>query len=204
MRKIKVTAFVSLDGVMQAPGGPEEDPTGGFEHGGWSVNYWDDKVMPQEMTEFMERQPMDLLLGRKTYEIFASFWPNASDEEGAGPIKRATKYVVTTTLDKVDWQPTVLLKGDAVDEIRKLKESDGPELQVHGSANLIQTLLKNELIDELHLLIFPVVIGKGKRLFDEGTVPGALKLVDTKVAPTGVIIATYQPAGAINYGAFGS
>jgi dihydrofolate reductase len=200
MRKIVVGTFLSLDGVMQAPGGPEEDPTGGFEHGGWSVNYWDD-LMGQVMGESMGK-PFDLLLGRKTYEIFAAHWPHASEEEGAGPLNRATKYVVTTTLERADWQNSILVKGDVVGQIRQLKEQDGPEIQVHGSANLIQTLLKHDLVDELRVMIFPVVLGGGKRLFGEGAIPVGLTLVDSKTSTTGVIIATYERAGAIKYGSF--
>lgn len=200
MRKIVVSTFLSLDGVMQAPGGPGEDPTGGFEHGGWSVNYWDD-VMGQWMTESMG-VPFDLLLGRKTYEIFAAHWPHAPEEEGASILNNARKYVVTTTLDRADWQNSTLVKGDVVIEIRRLKEQDGPEIQVHGSANLIQTLLKHDLVDELRLMVFPLVLGRGKRLFGEGTIPVGLKLVDSKVATTGVVIARYERAGEIQTGSF--
>src|SRR3954449_1734901 len=169
MRELIVNAFVTLDGVMQAPGGPEEDPDGGFEHGGWSFGYWDE-AMQNAMGELMGN-PFDMVLGRKTYEIFAAFWPNSNDP-GAEPLNRATKHVASTTLkDPLDWENSYLIEGDVPEGIRKLKEQDGPELQVHGSANLIQTLLEHRLIDELRLLIFPLVLGKGKRLFDGGTVP---------------------------------
>lgn len=198
MRKIKVTTFVSLDGVMQAPGGPDEDRSGGFEHGGWLVNYFDE-VLGQEMGEFMGR-PFDLLLGRKTYEIFASHWPDAPEEEGSGPLNAATKYVVSNTLDRLDWGPSVLIKGDVVEQIRQIKQEEGPELQVHGSSNLLQTLIANNLVDEFHLLTFPVVIGTGKRLFGDGAIPAGLRLVDSKVSSTGVIVATYEPTGPIPYG----
>jgi dihydrofolate reductase len=200
MRKIVVSTFLSLDGVMQAPGGPGEDDEGGFAHGGWSVNYWDDR-MGQIMDEFMGT-PFDLLLGRKTYEIFAAYWPHASDEQGAAPLNAATKYVVSTTLASADWGPSVLIGTDVVGQITRLKQQDGPELQVHGSSQLIQTLIAHDLVDEYHLLIFPVLLGSGKRLFGGGVIPAGLRLVDTKTSTTGVIIATYEPAGGINYGSF--
>src|SRR3954451_16563209 len=165
MRKLVTITRVTLDGIMQAPGGPEEDDSGGFEWGGWSVNYWDD-MMGEVMGENFGKQP-ELLLGRKTYDIFAAYWPNAGDEPGADNLNNARKYVVSRTLDKVDWNNSTLIKGDAVQEIAKLKTMDGPELQVHGSSNLIQTLLKHDLIDAMHLLIFPVAVGKGKRFYDE-------------------------------------
>jgi dihydrofolate reductase len=199
MRKLVVNTFVSLDGVMQAPGGPGEDPTGGFELGGWSVTFWDDQMM-QAMTEFMGK-PFDLLLGRKTYEIFAAHWPY-SEEPGAAEINNATKYVASRTLDRVDWQNSTLLEGDAGEAVARLKEEDGPELQVHGSSDLIQTLRRHGLTDEFRVWIFPVVLGTGKRLFAEGTSPGALKLVDTKVSSTGVVMATYVPGGEVPIGSF--
>ena len=199
MRKLIVNTFVTLDGVMQAPGGPEEDPTGGFQYGGWSVNYWDG-MMGQTMAESMAK-PFDILLGRKTYEIFAAHWPY-SNEPGAEQLNQARKYVASRTLNRVDWNNSTLIKGDVVQEIRKLKEQDGPEIQVHGSSNLIQTLLKSNLIDQLHMWIFPVVIGKGKRLFDQGTIPSSLKLTDSKTSSTGVILATYVPGGELTTGSF--
>jgi dihydrofolate reductase len=199
MRKIIVSSFLTLDGVMQAPGGPEEDPSGGFEHGGWSVNYWDE-FMGQVMGEAMSK-PFDLLLGRKTYEIFAAYWPQAT-EEGAESLNNATKYVVTTTLDHADWSPSVLIKGDVVPQLQRLKRQEGPELQVHGSSNLIQTLIKHNLADEYRLWVFPVVLGSGKRLFGDGTIPAGLRLVGSQTSTTGVLIATYEPAGVVNYGTF--
>lgn len=199
MRKLVVSTFVTLDGVMQAPGGPEEDPANGFSSGGWSVNYWDD-LMNQAMSEFMAK-PFDLLLGRKTYEIFAAYWPY-TNEPGADLLNNARKYVASRTLNKVGWNNSTLIKGDVVQEIRKLKEQDGPELQVHGSSNFIQTLLKHNLVDEFHVWIFPVVTGYGKRLFDQGTVPSGLKLIDSKTSSTGVILATYEPGGALKTGTF--
>ena len=173
MRKLIVLSFITLDGVMQAPGGPEEDPTGGFKYGGWTVGYWDDflgSVMGGQMAK-----PFDLLLGRKTYEIFAAYWPYAkSDDPTAGKLNSAKKYVASKTLRNLDWSNSMLVKGDTVQEIIKLKEQTGPELQVHGSGNLIQTLLKHDLIDEFRLKIFPITLGTGKRLFGEGTIPAGL------------------------------
>ena len=200
MRKLVVSTFVTLDGVMQAPGGPEEDPAGGFAHGGWTVHYFDEKV-GQFMGDFMGK-PFDLVLGRKTYEIFAAYWPT-SQEEGAEPLNNAKKYVASRTLQKVDWVNSSLLKGDVVQEIKKLKQQDGPELQVHGSQDLLQTLLKHNLIDEMRVLIFPVTVGSGKRLFGEGTLPAGLKLVDCKTSDSGVIMAVYAAAGELKTGTFG-
>ena len=200
MRKLVVNTFATLDGVMQAPGGPEEDPTGGFEHGGWSAGYWDE-TMGQWMGEFMGK-PFDLVLGRKTYEIFAAHWPYARDEPFAEQLNAATKYVASRTLKTVDWENSQLLEGDVADAIARLKEGGGPELQVHGSSNLIQTLLQHNLIDEFRVWIFPVVLGRGKRLFSERTVPGGLELVDSNTSTTGVVFLTYTPAGEPRYGSF--
>lgn len=199
MRKLVVNTFVTLDGVMQAPGGPGEDPTGGFESEGWSVNYWDEP-MGEAMGEWMGR-PSELLLGRKTYEIFAAHWPY-SEEPGAAELNQAKKYVVSRTLQQAGWNNTTLIRGDAAQEIRRLKEQDGPELQVHGSGNLVQTLLQHGLVDEFRLMIFPVVIGKGKRLFGQGTVPAGLKLRETRAFGTGVIQAVYEPDGPLQTGTF--
>jgi len=200
MRKIAVLSFVTLDGVMQAPGGPDEDPSGNFKHGGWSVGYWDD-VMGKVMAEQMGH-PYDLLLGRKTYEIFAAFWPKAKDVPGADGLNKARKYVVSKTPRKLDWNNSVLVTGNIPEEIKKLKRVDGPELQVHGSSNLIQTLLKNDLVDEFLLKIFPVTIGHGKRLFGDGTMPAGFKLLESKSSTTGVIVATYVRDGEIKTGSF--
>ncbi len=200
MRKLITSTFVTLDGIMQAPGGPEEDDSGSFKSGGWSVNYWDG-MMGEVMGETFARTP-ELLLGRKTYEIFAAYWPFHKDEPGAGNLNHTKKYVVSRTLDRVSWENSTLIKGDVVKEIARLKEADGPEIQVHGSCNLIQTLLKNNLLDELHLWIFPVAIGKGKRLFGEGIDPSGFKLIDSKASSTGVIIATYAQAGELKTGSF--
>jgi dihydrofolate reductase len=201
MRKLTTTTFITLDGVMQAPGGPGEDNSGGFQSEGWSVHYWDE-ALDQAMAEVFAKRP-ELLLGRKTYEIFATFWPNASAEEGADDLNNAKKYVVSRTLDKVDWQNSVLIKGDVVKEITRLKEMDGPEIQVHGSSDLIQTLLKHNLIDEMHMLIFPVAVGSGKRFFGEGTNPSDFKLRESKISSKGVIIATYEKGGELKTGSFG-
>jgi dihydrofolate reductase len=190
MRKLIVSTFLTLDGVMQAPGGPEEDDSGGFQHGGWSVNYWDDQ-MGEVMGKAMSTG-FDLLLGRKTYDIFAAYWPKAPEEAGGKPLNDATKYVAKS----------LLIEGDAAEGIAALKQEDGPELQVHGSGNLIQTLMRHNLVDEYRLWVFPLVIGTGKRLFSDGTIPAGLRLVDHKVSTTGVVIGTYEPAGEIVTGSF--
>ena len=196
MRKIIVLTFITLDGVMQGPGGPTEDISGNFTHGGWTVPYFDE-FLGNIMTEQMSR-PFDLLLGRKTFELFASYWPQHEDE-GAG-INNATKYVASNTLTTHEWRKSVFLKGNVVDEIKQLKQQDGPDLQVHGSSNLIQTLLANGLADEFWLKIFPVTLGSGKRLFDQGTLPAAYTLVESQSSPHGVIIATFKRAGEVQTG----
>lgn len=201
MRKLVVLTFMTLDGVMQAPGGPEEDPSGGFKFGGWSFGYFDDEV-GKAMGEQMGH-PFDLLLGRRTYDIFASFWPAQTDEAGTA-INRATKYVVSHRPVDVDWKTTVRIDGDVVAKIRQLKSEDGPELQVHGSGDLIQTLLKNDLVDELWLKTFPVVLGDGKRLFAGGAIPTGWKLLMSEVSPSGVIVASYARAGEVKMGSFAS
>jgi dihydrofolate reductase len=200
MRKLIVSTFLTLDGVMQAPGGPGEDDSGGFAHGGWSVNYWDEQ-MGQVMGEAMSA-PFDLVLGRKTYDIFAAYWPHAPEEAGAKPLNEATKYVASRGQPALEWSRSVLIEGDAAEGIAALKKSDGPELQVHGSGNLIQTLLRHSLIDQYRLWVFPLVIGSGNRLFADGTIPSGLRLADSKVSTTGVIIGTYEPAGEIVTGSF--
>ncbi len=198
MRKIIVLSFISLDGVMQAPGGPTEDTSGNFTLGGWTVPFFDEfggQVMAEQMS-----QPFDLLLGRKTFEIFASYWPQ-HPEEGPG-INQATKYVASNTLKSHEWKKSVFLKGDVAGEIKKLKQQNGPDLQVHGSGNLIQTLLKNDLVDEFWLKIFPVTLGSGKRLFDNGTIPASFALIESKSSPSGVIIASFRRAGEVKTGSF--
>jgi dihydrofolate reductase len=199
MRKLIVNTFVSLDGVMQAPGGPEEDPSDGFEHGGWSFGYWDEQ-MGEAMGEFMGK-PFDLVLGRKTYEIFAAHWPH-SQEDGAAELNGATKHVASTTLTELEWQNSQLIEGDVVAGLRTLKEQDGPELQVHGSATLLQTLIPAGVVDEFRVWVFPLVLGKGKRLFGDGTVPEGLELVDAKVSSTGVIMTAYRTGAEIKSGSF--
>jgi dihydrofolate reductase len=198
MRKVVVLSFITLDGVMQAPGGPTEDTSGNFTYGGWTVPYFDD-FLGQIMGEQMSR-PSDLLLGRKTFEIFASYWPHHEDEWPG--INSVTKYVASNTLTQHEWSNSVFLKGNVVDEIKKLKQQDGPDLQVHGSGNLIQTLLKHDLVDEFWLKIFPITLGTGKRLFAEGTMPGAFTLHESKTSPRGVIVVSYKRAGEIQTGSF--
>ena len=200
MRTLIVSTFLTLDGVMQAPGGPGEDDSYGFVHGGWSVNYWDEQ-MGRIMSEAMSA-PFDLVLGRKTYDIFAAYWPHATDDAGAKPLNDATKYVASRSHPTLAWSNSVLIEGDAAEGIAPLKKEDGPELQVHGSGNLIQTLLSHNLVDQYRLWVFPLVIGSGKRLFSEGTIPSGLKHVDSEVSTTGVVIGTYEPAGEIVTGSF--
>jgi dihydrofolate reductase len=195
MRILAVNSFISLDGVMQAPGGPEEDPTGGFTLGGWAVNYFDEEMMEQ----VAKSDPYELLLGRGTYEIFAAHWPY---DEGpiADQLNGTRKHVASTTLEKVEWNNSTLIGGDVAEYVTELKTQDGPEIQVHGSPGLIQTLLEYDLIDEYRLWVFPVVVGRGKRFFGDGALPGALKLVDSKVSSTGVTITTYVRDGDIDTG----
>ena len=200
MRKLAISTFMTLDGVMQAPGGPEEDPTDGFDHGGWSVNYWDD-AMGAWMSKAFE-QPFDLLLGRKTYEIFAAHWPHVRDQPGAAELNSARKYVASRTLDRVEWENWTLLEGDVAEAVARIKEEDGPEIQVHGSADLIQTLLQAELVDELRLMIFPVVLGTGKRLFGDGAIPAGLRLAESTTSSTGVLITRYERAELLAPGSF--
>jgi dihydrofolate reductase len=199
MRDLIVLSFVTLDGVVQAPGGPEEDPSEGFDHGGWMVGYWDDEI-GAAMGESMA-PPFDLVLGRKTYEIFAAHWPH-TDDPGADELNSATKHVASTTLNEVEWQNSKLIRGDVAEGVRALKEEDGPELQVHGSANLIQTLLAHGLIDEFRLKIAPLVLGTGKRLFGDGTTPAGFEVASSRVLSSGVIAATYRSGAKINYGTF--
>jgi dihydrofolate reductase len=201
MRKLIVLTFVTMDGVMQAPGGPEEDLEGKFAQGGWTVGYWD-QVMDSVMGEQMGH-PFDLVLGRKTYELFAGYWPT-SNEPGADVLNKAKKYVASRTLKDLTWENSVLLSGDIAAEIKIIKGQDGPELQVHGSSNLVQTLLKADLVDEFRLKIFPVTIGAGKRLFGDGTIPAAFKLTESLSSPKGVLIATYVRDGNIKSGSFGA
>jgi len=201
MRKVIAAAFVSLDGVMQGPGGPTEDPTGGFALGGWTVNYWDEP-MGQFMGQMFEA-PFDLLLGRKTYEIFAAHWPFVGADDPIGQsFNKVTKYVATSSTEPLTWVNSVALRGDVAAEIGRLKQGEGPDLLTQGSSVLLQTLLANDLIDEFRLLTFPVVLGKGKRLFGQTSAPGALKLVASQVSTSGVIMSVYHRAGAISTGSF--
>jgi dihydrofolate reductase len=201
MRKLVVLTFLSLDGIMQAPGGPQEDLSGDFTLGGWTFPLFDE-TLGAAMTAQMG-QPFDLLLGHRTFDIFASYWPQQDPtDRGTVPLNKATKYVVSHEPITSDWQTTISITGDVVAEIRKLKNSDGPMLQVHGSGNLIQTLLAHDLVDELWLKTFPVTIGKGKRLFGEGTQPAAFKLIESTVSPSGVIMASYARDGEVKTGSF--
>ena len=201
MRKVVAAAFVSLDGVMQAPGGPPEDPTGGFTHGGWTVHYWDEP-MGQFMGE-MFSNPFDLLLGRKTYEIFAAHWPFVDEGDSIGELfNAAKKYVATSSTAPLTWTNSIALHGGVAAEIARLKQEDGPRLLTQGSSVLLQTLLAHDLIDEFRLLTFPLLLGPGKRLFGPGTKSGALKLATTAVSTTGVIMSVYDRAGAIRTGSF--
>ncbi len=207
MRKIVAGAFVSLDGVMQAPGGPEEDPSGGFKFGGWTAPYWD--AVTAEAVGGYFAKPFDLLLGRRTYDIFAAHWPyletsklDPLEMQVAGTFNRVTKYVATHSPATLTWHNSQSLGNDVVSSLRELKEKSGPQLLIQGSSNLIQTLLAHDLVDEFKVLTYPVVLGKGKRLFGDGARPGAFKLTKSAVSPTGVLIATYERAGEVKTGSF--
>ena len=193
MRDLAIITFLTLDGVMQAPGSPEEDPSGDFKHGGWAVNYWGE-VMEQVMEEAMDA-PYDLLLGRKTYEVFAAHWPKAGNNPLANKLNNATKFVATSTLSELEWKNSIPITGDIASEIYRLKAQDGPLLQIHGSCQLIQTLLSHELIDEFRLWIFPIIVGSGKRLFGRATIPKSMVLVKTKATSNGVIMSIYRREG---------
>ena len=197
MRSLVVNTFVSLDGVMQAPGGPDEDPTGGFRYGGWAVNYFDDEMMER----MAGSAPYELLLGRGTYEIFAAHWPY---DEGpiADHLNGTRKHVASTTLERVEWSNSTLIEGDVASYVEDIKAQDGPEIQVHGSPGLIQTLLEHDLVDQYRIWIFPVVLGSGKRLFGDGAIPAGLRLVDSQVSGSGVTINVYERAGAVEPGSF--
>ena len=197
MRKLMANSFVTLDGVMQAPGAPDEDRSGGFSHGGWMMKYWDSRM--NDILSAALSQPFDLLLGRKTYEIFAAFWPH-SHEPLAAPLNKATKHVASRTLKTVEWQNSRLLGPDIPKAVAELKRANGPDIQVHGSPNLLQTLFKHELIDEVRIWTFPIVLGTGKRLFERGTVPAGFELVDSVTSTTGVTIGTYKAGAEISYG----
>lgn len=196
MRKINVLEFMSLDGVIQAPGGPEEDTSGDFAYGGWTSPHSD-----SDSSAAIKKQmsmPFDLLIGRKTFDIWARYWPQHGDFWPG--VNTATKYVATNTMTSHEWQPSVFLSGDIVEKIRKIKQQEGPDLHVYGSANLVQTLLKHDLVDALWLKIFPVTLGGGKRLFAEGTIPAAFKVTESTVTSKGVIVINYERAGAVRTG----
>ena len=198
MRRIVVLSFISLDGVMQAPGGPDEDTSDGFEYGGWIVPYFDD-VLNDAMAKQM-RKPFSLLLGRKTYEIFAGFWPEHEDDWPG--VNDARKYVVSHSPMQLTWSNSVLVSSDVAGQLAELKTEDGPDIQVHGSGDLVQTLLKHDLVDELWLKIFPLTLGPGKRLFTDGAIPAAFALKESEVSPKGVIVASYVRAGDVETGSF--
>ncbi len=202
MRELLVQTFLTLDGVMQAPGGPEEDDSDGFAYGGWSVTYWDEDL-DQAMDEVVSK-PFAMVLGRHTYDIMAAFWPHASEEEGATVFNEATKYVASRSRPTLAWSNSLLIEGDAAEGLAALKAEDGPELQVHGSGNLAQTLIRHNLVDRYRLWIFPLVIGSGKRLFGEGTIPSGLELIEGRTSTSGVFMGTYRSAGEIVTGTFGS
>lgn len=201
MRRIISTTFLTMDGVYQAPGGPEEDLSGGFAHGGWSFGYWDD-VADKTLHAFMS-EPFELLLGRRTYDIFAAFWPTTDkDLDVAKPFNETRKYVVSRSPRELSWQNSTLVTGDVAAQLRQLKAADAPDLWVHGSGNLIQSLLLHGLLDRMHIWTFPVTVGSGKRFFGEDTPAAGWKVVESKVATTGVVIATYEPDGEIKKGSF--
>lgn len=199
MRKIVVLEFLTLDGVMQAPGGPKEDTSGGFKYGGWTAPFFDEeagKLMGEQMAG-----KYDLLLGRKTYEIFASYWPTHT--EMWPQVNKITKYVASKTLKKTGWENSVILKGNLAFALKKLKNEKGPPLQVYGSGDMVQSLLKHDLVDELWLKIFPVTLGSGKKLFDKGTIPAGFKLSESKVTSNGVIFANFKREGKVATGTVG-
>ena len=196
MRKVIVLEFVTLDGVIQAGGGPEEDTSGGFAYGGWQAPYSDD-VIGTVMNKQMNL-PFDLLLGRKTFEIWAPYWPQRADEWPG--VNAATKYVASNTMTSHEWQPSVFLGGDIAEKVSKLKHQPGPDLHVYGSAHLLQTLMKHDLVDAFWLKIFPLTLGSGKRLFTDGTIPAAFKVTESQVSPSGIILVNYERAGAVTTG----
>jgi dihydrofolate reductase len=200
MRKLVVGMFTTLDGVMQAPGGPDEDREGGFEHGGWLVPYFDEKF--GELMSEWTKQAGGFVLGRKTYEMFAGSWPNSTDpaDEAAVALNSRPKYVASRTLDTLSWNNSHLIKGDVAKEVARLKMQDGGELQVHGSGQLVQTLLKHDLVDTLRIWQFPVVLGTGKRLFGDGAIPRSFRLLDMRINTTGAVLQVYDREGGLKYG----
>lgn len=200
MRTLSADIFVSLDGVMQSPGGPTEDPTGGFSLGGWNVTFWDE-VMGAAMADGFD-EPFELLLGRKTYEIFAAHWPYIDDDPVADRLNSVTKHVASRTLDTVTWSASTLLDGEAATGVEALKRRDGPPLQVQGSGNLLQTLWRHDLVDQFRVWTFPVLLGRGKRLFEPVLPARGLRLVDSRTSSTGVLIASYERNGDVPLGSF--
>ncbi len=196
MRKVKVLEHFSLDGVIQAPGGPDEDTSGGFAYGGWVAPYSDDVL--ETVIKMQTNRPFDLLLGRKTFDIWAAYWPQHADDWPG--VKTATKYVASNTMTSHEWQPSVFLSGDIAERVTTIKQQQGPDLHVWGSGNLLQSLIKHDLVDAFWLIIYPVTLGGGKRLFADGTTPAAFKLTESQVTPKGVIVASYERAGAIRTG----
>ena len=193
MRKVIVLEFVTLDGVIQAGGAPEEDTSGGFAYGGWVFRYSDDVVGTAIQRQM--NMPFDLLVGRKTFDIWAPYWPQHADEWPG--VMSATKYVASNTMTSHEWQPSVFLGGDVAEKVTKLKQQEGPDLHVYGSGNLVQTLMKHDLVDEFWLKIYPLTLGSGKRLFADGTIPAAFKVTNSEVSPSGIILVNYERAGAI-------
>ncbi|HEX3272058.1 MAG TPA: dihydrofolate reductase family protein [Ktedonobacterales bacterium] len=199
MRKVIALEFVTLDGIIQAGGGPEEDTSGGFAYGGWQAPYSDD-VLGAVMNKQMN-MPFDLLLGRKTFDIWAPYWPRHADQWPG--VMTATKYIASNTMTSSEWQPSVFLSGDIAEKVSDLKQQPGPDLHVYGSANLLQTLMKHDLVDAFWLKIYPLTLGSGKRLFAEGAIPAAFTVTQSQVSSTGVIIVNYERAGVITTGSFG-
>jgi dihydrofolate reductase len=199
MRKLTLTQFITLDGVVQSPGGPDEDPSGGFAKGGWLPPFADNPLFGEVMGNRFAKVG-GFVLGRKTYEIFAAFWPNIGDEDPtAAKLNHLPKYVASTTLGSSDWDHTTILGGDVVEAVTKLKEEDGDELQIHGSGRLAQTLMRHNLIDVYELLVFPVVLGEGKRLFETG-IDHSMRLADSRATDSGLVVLTYEPAGKLTFG----
>lgn len=198
MRKITVLEHISLDGVIQAPGGPEEDTSGGFAYGGWIAPY-SDKIIGTLLRRQMNL-PFDLLLGRKTFDIWAPYWPQHADEWPG--VNKATKYVASNTMTSHKWQPSVFLNGDVAEKVANIKQQQGPDLHVWGSGNLLQTLIRHDLVDAFWLMLYPITLGVGKRLFADGTIPAAYKLTESKVSSSGVIVVNYERAGGLSTGSF--
>jgi dihydrofolate reductase len=196
MRKVMVLEHISLDGVIQAPGGPDEDPSGGFAHGGWIAPY-SDAILGTVLRRQMN-MPFDLLLGRKTFEIWAPYWPRHADEWPG--VNTATKYIASNTMTSHEWQPSVFLSGDIAEKVANIKQGQGPDLHVWGSSHLLQTLMKHDLVDAFWLMIYPVTLGGGKRLFADGTIPAAFKVTESTITPNGVMVVNYERAGAITTG----